>query len=76
MYLREQLHKIEIWKKYASAKLVLIYAANLNKNRVFQKIDCEKSELCRFSEIKGIFTQPMEKKGKSFADKITYVHNQ
>ena len=46
-----------------------IYATNLNKNRVFQKINHEKCvNFADFQQVKRIFTQPVTKKVESFAN--------
>ena len=46
-----------------------IYAANINENHAFQKINHEKCvNFADFRRIKRIFTQSIAKKGESFAD--------
>ena len=70
----------KIRQENALAKQAYFYTTNLNKNRKFQKINLEKCvNFAYFRLIKCIFTQPIIKKGASFADFIkakVYLRNQ
>ena len=77
VYLRKQLHKIEHWKENASAKWVHVYEAKLNKNLVFLKINCEKSESYQFlANQTCIYTTNHAKKAQvcRFSSKQRYIY--